>query len=434
MNLVYIKQRFRSEFLRNVLTLFSGTALAQIIPLIITPVLTRLYKPSDYGVLAVYIAITSLVAVASTLRYDMAILLPFDDHDAIIITLLSMFFVFSISILLMIIILILHTQIISLIENPSIAPWLYTMPLSVFSIGCSSALNYWLNRHKKYRRLTINRITIAIVVSATTLTLGFYRFDYSGLILGILIGQLTTLIMLLSWTWRDLLNGLHSTSWELIRQNAEAYRKFPFFSLPSDFINYLSQQLPALMMSRFFGPTVVGHLSFSQKILGMPSNLLSQSISDVFKQRASSDYNKYGNCKSIFINTFKMLSGLSVIPSLFIFFFAPLIFKTVFGAEWEQAGYYTRYLGALYFTRFIISPLSYIFFITHRQDIDLFGQISLLAITIGSMLFGAYLNNPVIAIILFSSGYSLIYGIYFLIARKLSYGESYILLNDRMSE
>lgn len=352
MDLFNIRQKLKSEFVRNVATLFSGTALAQLIPLIITPILTRLYKPSDYGVLAVFIAITSLIAVGSTLRYENAILMPANDHDSMAITLLSIFLVLSISILLVIVIFISNNQIVQLIAIPSIAPWLYAMPLCVVSIGCSSALNYWLNRHKQFRKLAINRVTVAIVASAATLTFGFYGFGYSGLILGSLISQLTSLTMLVIWTWRDVINGLLSTKWTLIRQSAHEYRKFPLFSLPSDWVNSLSQQLPALLLNRFFAATVVGHFSFSQKILGVPLSLMSQSVSDVFKQRASSDYSKYGNCRHIFNNTFKVLTALSIIPSLLMFLLAPFIFRVVFGSEWEQAGQYTRYLVALYFFRF----------------------------------------------------------------------------------
>jgi len=434
MNILNLKQKLKSEFVRNVAMLFSGTALAQLVPLVITPILTRLYTPSDYGVLAVFVAVTSLIAVASTLRYDIAILMPSDDRTAMAIMLLSILCVLIIAAIMVILIFITRSQIVQFIAMPSIVKWLYVMPLYVFFLGCSSALNYWLNRHKKFRNLAINRVAMAIVTAVATLAFGFYGFGYSGLILGIVIGQFATLLMLVTWTWRDVRDGLPRTSWELIRQSAKVYKKFPLFSLPSDFVNHLSQQLPALMMGRFFGAVVVGHFSFSQKILGAPLSLMSQSVCDVFKQRASSDYTKYGNCNHIFKSTFKSLTALSIIPLFLIFLLAPLIFKVVFGSEWEQAGQYTRYLVALYFFRFIVSPLSYVFFIANRQDADLIGQIVLLLVTIGSILLGAYLNNPDVAILSFSFGYAIVYGFYFLIARKLSCGKLLIMDNGRITK
>lgn len=422
MNLYAIRNRLKSEFVRNVLTLFSGTALAQIIPLVVTPFLTRLYSPSDYGLLAVYVAVTSLIAVASTLRFDIAILMPAEDDDAMTMTLLTIICVLCVSFLMTAVLLIFHSRLAGMMVNGSMEHWLYVMPVSVMLIGFSSALNYWLNRRKKFRQLAVNRVAVALVASSINLALGYYGVGYSGLILGLLVSQAVGLFMLFIWTWREVLDGVIVTQFISIKRLAKEYSKFPRYSLPSDFVNYLSQQLPALMMSRFFGSTVVGHFSFSQKILGMPLNLMSQSICDVFKQRASSDFNTYGNCRQIFNSTFKTLTALSIAPSIVIVLFAPLIFKVVFGSEWEQAGHYTRYLSILYFFRFIVSPLSYMFFIANRQESDLIGQSCLLVVTVGSMFLGIYFKDPDRAIICFSVGYSFIYGIYFLVAHKLSGG------------
>jgi O-antigen/teichoic acid export membrane protein len=193
-------------------------------------------------------------------------------------------------------------------------------------------------------------------------------------------------------------------------------------SLPSDAVNALSQQLPLLMLTRFFGANVVGQFSFSQRVLGTPLGLLSQPISDVFKQRASADYGKLGNCKDIFNKISITLTAASIVPLTVIFLFAPIIFTTLFGAAWEQAGQYTRYLAPLYMFRFIINPLSSMFYIANRQGADLAGQLGLLVVSVASMIFGAYLKSPDAAIITFSCGYILTYWFYFLGAYHLSRG------------
>jgi Membrane protein involved in the export of O-antigen and teichoic acid len=424
-----IKQAPKSEFFRNVATLFSGTALAQLIPLIITPILTRIYMPSNYGVLAVFVAFTSLCAVVATLRYDTAILLPANDDNAMALTILCGFFVLCIAGLISLLILMLHNPIINILKNPAIATWVYLIPLSVVFIGWSSAINYWLNRKKQYRKLAINRVSVALIAAMASLVFGFLGFSYAGLILAVIIGQFVALSMLLVWAWDDLRGGLRRMKRAELAQVAIAYRKFPLFALPSDAVNALSQQIPILMLSRFFGANVVGNFSFSQKILGMPLNLMSQSVSDVFRQRASADYSKLGNCKDIFNKTSKMLSALSIVPLVIIFLFAPIIFRIVFGEAWEQAGQYTRYLAPLYIFRFIISPLSYVFYIANRQDADLIGQLFLLFVSIGSMFFGFFIKSPDIAIMSFSCGYVLVYCFYFWGARNLSCGKSFVIFN-----
>lgn len=421
-----LKQAPKSEFFRNVATLFTGTALAQIIPLIITPILTRIYTPSDYGVLAVFVAFTSLSAVVVTLRYDTAILLPADEDHAMALTILCGFCVLFFAALISLLILIFHNQITQILKHPAITTWVYLVPLSIVFIGWSSAINYWLNRHKQYRKLAINRVSVALITAIASLAFGFAGFGYAGLILALIIGQFVALSMLFVWAWHDVCGGFRRMKRLQFEKVAFSYKKFPLFALPSDAVNVLSQQIPILMLSRFFGSNIVGYFSFSQKILGMPLNIMSQSVSDVFKQRASADYSRFGNCRDIFNKTSKILSALSIVPLIIIFLFAPIIFRIIFGEAWEQAGHYTRYLAPLYIFRFIVSPLSYVFYIANRQDADLLGQIVLLFVSVGSMIFGIYMKNPDAAIITFSCGYILVYCFYFLGARNLSKGSNCI--------
>ena len=72
-----------SEYIRNTLTLVSGNTLAQLIPLLAEPVLTRLFPPEDFGLLALFISISSLFAIVATGRYELAVMLPSKDEDAV---------------------------------------------------------------------------------------------------------------------------------------------------------------------------------------------------------------------------------------------------------------------------------------------------------------------------------------------------------------
>ncbi len=73
----------KSEFSRNVLTLMTGTTIAQAIPIAISPILTRIYTPEDFGVFALYMSVASLLSTLATGRYELAIMLPKKDEDAV---------------------------------------------------------------------------------------------------------------------------------------------------------------------------------------------------------------------------------------------------------------------------------------------------------------------------------------------------------------
>jgi len=160
------KLKPKSEFSRNVLTLMTGTTIAQAIPIAISPILTRIYTPEDFGVFALYMSIASIVAVVATGRYELAIMLPKKDEDALNIIALSMIIAFFVSFITFLIVFLFNAQITSLLGNPEISNWLYFIPITVLLTGIYQSFNYWSNRKKQYRRLATSRV----IQSGTTAT------------------------------------------------------------------------------------------------------------------------------------------------------------------------------------------------------------------------------------------------------------------------
>ena len=62
-----------SPFFASMAVLSGGTVVGALIGLAATPALSRIYSPSDFGVLGIYAAALSLFSVVATLRYDRAI-------------------------------------------------------------------------------------------------------------------------------------------------------------------------------------------------------------------------------------------------------------------------------------------------------------------------------------------------------------------------
>ena len=147
------KLKPKSEFNRNVLTLMTGTTIAQAIPIAISPILTRIYTPEDFGMFALYMSIASIIAIVATGRYELAIMLPKKDEDAINIVALSIIISFFVSFISLLIVFIFNTQITNILGNPEISIWLYFIPLTVLLTGIYQSFNYWSNRKKQYKRL-----------------------------------------------------------------------------------------------------------------------------------------------------------------------------------------------------------------------------------------------------------------------------------------
>ena len=188
--LLMLKKYFpESEFVRNVLTLMTGTTIAQAIPIAISPILTRIYTPDDFGIFALYMSIAGIISVIATGRYELAIMLPKDDKDAINIGVLSIIIAFFISLIVFLIVLIFNQEITNLLNNPKISNWLYFIPLSILLTGIFQSYNYWTNRKKGYKKLSITNITQTSTTAGSNIAMGFAKFGSSGLIIGTLIGQ-----------------------------------------------------------------------------------------------------------------------------------------------------------------------------------------------------------------------------------------------------
>jgi lipopolysaccharide exporter len=80
-----------AAFASDVLKIVSGTTIAQIIVMLSSPILTRLYGPEAFGILGIFSSITAIIGVIACLSLNYAILLPKEDEDAV--NLLGMSFI-----------------------------------------------------------------------------------------------------------------------------------------------------------------------------------------------------------------------------------------------------------------------------------------------------------------------------------------------------
>jgi O-antigen/teichoic acid export membrane protein len=207
-------------------------------------------------------------------------------------------------------------------------------------------------------------------------------------------------------------------------KQAIRYRNFLFYSLPASLCSTTADQIPSFLLNNFFGSAIVGLFDLPKRIMMAPTALISDSILNVFQERASRDYREQGNCRSIYIKTFKALFVLAIVPFSLLFIFAPALIPFVFGSTWQIAGEYARYLSILSFVIFIASPLGYTLYIAEKQNTHFIWQAFFLVVSIVSILFGVHLGNPRSSVICFSLSGSLMYIIYLALSYYFSSSKS----------
>ncbi|AMV12451.1 hypothetical protein GT3570_16205 [Geobacillus thermoleovorans] len=422
MQILYkIKGLTKQEFLRNVLTLMTGITIAQLLPILVSPILTRIYNPVDFGVYALYISIISIVSVAVTLRYEFAIVTPQKRGDALNIFTLSLIASFVTSFLMFIIVILFHRDILDLLDNKSIGIWLYLIPFATFLIGVTQTFNYWFNREKRFGVLSKSRIIQTFGNIIPNIAIGIIYKNEFGLIFGHLLGAVASVIYLIYNFVRDreIIKELKEhASLSKIKEQALTYKEYPQFNMASAFLDTMSLQLPALCVSKTYSSVDLGYYNLTTRTISMPLSVISTSVSQVFFQKISEAYNQCKPLRPIILNTAKYLSLISIFPLLILLFFGPQLFSFVFGEKWSVAGEFARILVFSYAIKFVVSPLSVAFLAVGAVRRLFYLQFFRFVFTV--FLLFLSLNIDVIYFLIFYSLYEFCYYIlYFIFILKL---------------
>lgn len=405
--------RQRSEFVRQVLTLATGTAAAQALTILAAPLLTRLYRPEDYGIFALFGAVVGLAALLASGKYDLAILMPKEDAAAAALVGACLLITAATAAGLTVLLWFTCHPLAAWLGDPLLAPWLQLVPLAVALTNLGLVLTVWANRQQAYGALANSRMAGALAGTAANLALGFAGWGAAGLVGGFLISQVALLAVL----WRHssgLLRALQTgTSLHAIRTEAARFASFPKFSLGAELLNALSNQLVVLLIPRFFGMAVLGWYAMGQRVIGIPTTLVGGAVGEVFRSQASRDYAERGQCREIFGRTFKHLALLGAGPFLVLMVAAPGLFAWVFGDSWRMAGRLTQVMSVMFLLRFVVSPLTYTFFLAGRQVEDMAMQAWMLISSAAALSLGYWFSRNVVTTLLcFTTNYSVIYLVY----------------------
>ena len=351
------KLKPKSEFSRNVLTLMTGTTIAQAIPIAISPILTRIYTPEDFGVFALFIAITAILGTVANARYELAIMLPKKDEDAINIFALGFIITCFISLILLILVVIFNDYFTKLFGNDEISFWLYFVPITVFFSGLFNILNYFNNRKKNYKDLRNATILKSIVLAVVQLSIGFIKSGASGLISGSIISNMFANIKLAKNILKDKILVSKISKIKMIAL-AKRYKDFPKHGMASSLFDNLSLQLPSILIPKIFSFSISGYFFFANKIVNLPSALISGSIGQVYLQKITENKNNGIEIFPIFKNTITKLFFIALPITIIGYITSPYIFPLLFGEKWKISGEIAQYLFLIFIIRFCVSPLS----------------------------------------------------------------------------
>lgn len=404
-----------SNFWKHVLTVLTGSVAAQILPLLAAPLITRLCTPEDMGAFSVWLGVIAITSIIATLRLETAMIL--DHGTAEQQTCLSVVIWFSTSLAILVTLIAVTARILGLPQavhmswtgllTIGVGTWLtaYTQTVLAYATSCHA-----------FGKAAQSKVWAAGAIAIAQLSLLFTGANnialISGQIIGLAVGLAATLHLLNPPTPR-LTVALTQTQQRFLVRHQGFWR----FSLPADLLNVVAGQLPLFFIGAKYGAYAAGLFALTRRVLAAPVSLLAASVLEVFKRQSVQDFQTLGSCREAYLHTFKALVLLGCGPALLMFIYATDLFAWAFGESWREAGEFARILAPLYFLNFIASPLSYVFYVTGKQKIDLFWQIALFIMTATVFLAPLTLQQSLWS---YTIGYSLLYVIYLFLSYHFS--------------
>ncbi|MCL6260012.1 oligosaccharide flippase family protein [Aquiflexum sp. TKW24L] len=341
--------------IKNAVSLVFGTGLAQLLPLLFSPILTRIYMPDEFGMLTFFVSLSSLLAIISSGQYEIAILKPKRLIDSFNLLVFASIFSLIFSVLLYLILAFLHNFNFLVLDQQINHSLLMLIPVGLFQVFQFQSLIYWLTKRNKFKQLSLIKVLQSVFIVFFSLLFSFI-FNSKGLIFAFIGGYFICNCFIYYTIFR--LRSQFSFN-KYARNILREYSQYPKYVMSSSAINTAASQAPVYFISKFYNPTLLGFFSFANRILVAPIGIISVSIGQVyFKEIANKVNYDRKNLYPYFLKVLGLLVTISIVIFIPFILFGDVLFELIFGKNWISAGQYSQVISFSLLIKFVVSPLS----------------------------------------------------------------------------
>lgn len=381
-------------FWKSVAVLVSGTALAQMIGLFTTPIVSRLYDPKAFGEYFIIISTATIIGSLVTLGLNSAVMAPADDDecDDVFTVALITSLILSTFILMVMIVISPFWNIFNAGINYIVACLLVYIVIVLTSFR--SLLTIYVNRKSLNRLLFYNSIIGALATLLVTIPLGFLKWGSAGLLLAAIAASVVSIIQMMSKV--NPLKRMPSIA--VFKSIFSKYKDYILFQYPANFVGNFAIQLPIQMLSANFGNTSLGSYTMNEKVLGAPSRFIGAPINTIYFRTATEYYNEGKDLAAFTFSLVTKIMLMALFPIIITVIWGEPIFAWVLGKNWGEAGKLASFLIVQYVFMLCETSTSYCRVVIGRQRTNLIVSILRLmvvgfSIIIGIMIFGDLLNT-----------------------------------------
>lgn len=344
-------------FIQQVSTILTGNGIAQLLSISSAPLLTRLYGPESFGLLALFLALVSGVSPGVSGRYEMAIVVAQQEQDRKSFLFISLWVAAAASFFLLFLIGLLELLAVKISFVSDLGGWIFAFPLALFLTGAIAAMRAYGNGVSDYKILGLSAIVQSALNAFLAITLGYIFFSNDGQLLANIISLLFTVIFL-CFTYRTL---FLKSNWQFDAKKfrlMQRYKDFPLFNAPASIVNSIMTGMPVFFLASYFNSEIVGYYALLIRVGVAPLGFISEAVSRVNLKKISELINAFQNPIPYIRRLTLILFVLAAVPGILLAMFAPTLFSWFFGDEWGEAGALLVILIPALMIQFVVSTLS----------------------------------------------------------------------------
>lgn len=364
---------------RTVIILAAGGLIGQLIPLIVAPVLTRLYSPEVFGLFSSFFALAAVVAIPATLRLELAIVLADSDREAARLAAWTIVFATLVLALLGVGAALAH-QFASLDRLHPLGGLLALVPLMAWLIAAQGVLMISTNRRRAYKTAAVCGVVQQAVAASLSVLLGVVGAMVGGLIASRLGALLAGCLTMLRHGVRGFFTGVELRwveAWAMLKR----YRQFPMFNVPYSMSGLLSRDFPVIALSSMGHIALAGQFAIARLAASVPGNLLTASLGNMFYREAV-DYLDDRRFTEVLWTLFQSLGQIALPVFVVVGLVGDDLFRFIFGERWHGAGVVFGYLALPFAFAVLTGWPERVFEVRSKQHWSLFIQLGFDGLTI----------------------------------------------------
>ncbi|HDJ5548938.1 TPA: type 8 capsular polysaccharide synthesis protein Cap8K [Staphylococcus aureus] len=354
-----------NKFIGDSFLMILSSGIAQVILIITTPIITRLYSPTEFGEFTIFSNIAMILIPIINARYDLLIVNTKNDRSANILSQIS----FLISLLILLI----------LIPIFAISAWLYPnfildfifIIIMLFLVSLTNIFTNYLNKERKYKVLSLINVFRAGSMALLQIIFGLLALGSLGLIIGFSLSYIAG-ITLGYKTFKKHFN--------IVRDKEETKALFLenknqlVYSTPSILLNSLSFSIVVFFIGILYTNTEVGIYGMAIRVLGIPVTIISLGLSKIFMQQANDYYIEHGNFRNLLLKFSSILVIVSIILYVPLYLFSEELVNILLGHSWVDAITVIKIVIPLFVIRLIVSTVSLSVIVLQKQQLELILQ------------------------------------------------------------